>query len=332
MAARRVAAIALISLPVFETSGGRAIGRTARDHRHRQPDRSPRLSRPAPTPGPRDTAPDTPFEAAAPVVTPDPVSGHAADRDRSVCDRHRHAARRDRSRHRSDAWRNPAGKARHHVFGLRARCGVAPDHPRSRQLPRPHPGKRHRLKRRLGTRRRPRGTDRSARAHKPSKSSAGRRRCATARRRSAAWSMRRTTASRPRSRERGLAVEGRGAITTVDRGREGAVLLDAGGGNFAIHADMWGRSSGDYKIPSYPYLFPELPAPFVGPWQPNSAHNSNGNSIGGSYRIRSGLFRLRLYEFREQVSGAGPGGDRDPHQYRHEADQAHQQRRVPPRR
>src|SRR5690606_33884914 len=65
---------------------------------------------------------------------------------------------------------------------------------------------------------------------------------------------------------RGLALEGRGSITTVDRGREGAVLLDAGGGNFAVHADIWGRNSGDYQIPSYPYLFPEQPAPFVSKW------------------------------------------------------------------
>ncbi len=47
------------------------------------------------------------------------------------------------------------------------------------------------------------------------------------------------------------------------RGREGAVLLDAGGGNLAIHADAYGRQAGDYQIPSYPYLYPELPAPPV---------------------------------------------------------------------
>ena len=43
---------------------------------------------------------------------------------------------------------------------------------------------------------------------------------------------------------RGFSGELRSAITTVDRGREGAVLLDAGGGNFAIHADAFGRSNG----------------------------------------------------------------------------------------
>ena len=90
--------------------------------------------------------------------------------------------------------------------------------------------------------------------------------------------------------QRGLAFEGRGAVTSVDRGREGAMLLDTGAGNFAIHADIWGRNSGDYKIPSYPYLFPEDPAPLVNRWQPNSAHRSNGNSIGGSYVFDRGYF------------------------------------------
>ena len=50
-------------------------------------------------------------------------------------------------------------------------------------------------------------------------------------------------------------VETRGAVTTVDNGLEGAVLLDAGKGNFALHADAYGRRGDDYRIPSYPYLF-----------------------------------------------------------------------------
>ena len=38
------------------------------------------------------------------------------------------------------------------------------------------------------------------------------------------------------------------------------MLLDAGGGNFAIHADAFGRRTGDYRVPSYPYLTPPDPA------------------------------------------------------------------------
>ncbi len=93
---------------------------------------------------------------------------------------------------------------------------------------------------------------------------------------------------------RGVSGELRSAVTTVDKGREGAVQLDAGGGNFAIHADAFGRSAGDYQIPSYPYLNPENPAPLVGRWQPNSAHRSNGNALGGSYIFDRGFVGVAI--------------------------------------
>ncbi len=161
MAARRVAAIALISLPIFGSSGGRAIGRTACHHRHRQPHRSPRRS-PRTHPGPRDTAPDTPFDAAPPAPTPDLYQGTlpiVTDQFATVTVMPRGEIDR---RHRPDARRNPAGKARHHLLGLCAGRIVTPDHPRSRQLSGAHPGERHRLERRFGTRRRSRRADRSA--------------------------------------------------------------------------------------------------------------------------------------------------------------------------
>ena len=44
-------------------------------------------------------------------------------------------------------------------------------------------------------------------------------------------------------------LETRGAVSSVDNGREGGVLLDAGGGNFAIHADAFARRTEDYAIP-----------------------------------------------------------------------------------
>ena len=56
--------------------------------------------------------------------------------------------------------------------------------------------------------------------------------------------------------DRGLSAEFRGSGTSVDSGIDGAALLDAGGGNFAVHADVFGRTSQDYRIPSYPYLPP----------------------------------------------------------------------------
>lgn len=96
---------------------------------------------------------------------------------------------------------------------------------------------------------------------------------------------------------RGVAGEFNGAFTTVDRGLEGSVLLDAGGGNFAIHADAYGRRAGDYGIPSYPYRFPPAPAPAVNGKQPNTAFNSNGQSVGGSYLFDGGFVGVAVSRF-----------------------------------
>ena len=49
-------------------------------------------------------------------------------------------------------------------------------------------------------------------------------------------------------------VELRGAVSSVDNGREGGVLLDTGAGNFAFHADAFGRRPTITEFPSYPYL------------------------------------------------------------------------------
>ena len=64
----------------------------------------------------------------------------------------------------------------------------------------------------------------------------------------------------PRARRLCVNFETRGAVSTVDKGLEGGVLLDAGGGNFAFHADAFGRKADDYRIPAYPYLFATRPA------------------------------------------------------------------------
>ena len=84
-----------------------------------------------------------------------------------------------------------------------------------------------------------------------------------------------------------VAVETRTGVNSVDRGADGGILLDAGGGNFAIHADAYGRKSSDYSIPSYPYLFNPT-KPFNG-HQPNSAAQADGASIGGSYIFDGGF-------------------------------------------
>lgn len=82
-------------------------------------------------------------------------------------------------------------------------------------------------------------------------------------------------------------VETRTAVNSVDRGVDGGILLDTGGGNFAFHADVYGRKGSDYSIPSYPYLF-DPTKPFNGR-QPNSAMQADGASIGGSYIFTGGF-------------------------------------------
>jgi iron complex outermembrane receptor protein len=89
-----------------------------------------------------------------------------------------------------------------------------------------------------------------------------------------------------------VSFETRGAVTTVDNGLEGGALLDAGHGNFAVHADAFGRKSDDYRIPSYPYLF-EPGRPFNGR-QPNSWARADGQSIGGSYIFEQGFAGLAV--------------------------------------
>ena len=83
-------------------------------------------------------------------------------------------------------------------------------------------------------------------------------------------------------------VETRTAVSSVDRGVDGGMLLDTGGGNFAFHADVYGRKSTDYGIPSYPYLFDQT-RPVANGRQPNSAMQADGGSVGGSYVFFGGF-------------------------------------------
>lgn len=84
-----------------------------------------------------------------------------------------------------------------------------------------------------------------------------------------------------------ITAETRSAFSSVDRGVESGVLLDTGGGNFAFHADVYGRNTTDYSIPSYPYLTDQT-RPVANGRQPNSAGRSDGASIGGSYFFQGG--------------------------------------------
>jgi len=91
--------------------------------------------------------------------------------------------------------------------------------------------------------------------------------------------------------------EFRSSVNSVDSGVDGAVLMDAGKGNIAFHADAFGRTAKDYRIPSYPYLFPPDPAPEVGNRQPNSAARANGESIGSSYVFNDGFVGVAVSQY-----------------------------------
>ena len=95
----------------------------------------------------------------------------------------------------------------------------------------------------------------------------------------------------------GLAHLMKGAATTVDNGIEGAVMLDAGRGNFAFHADAFGRRADDYRIPGYPYLFPPIPLRLVNGRQPNSSLRTNGSSVGSSYLFDGGFVGVAVSHF-----------------------------------
>lgn len=69
--------------------------------------------------------------------------------------------------------------------------------------------------------------------------------------------------------------ETRSSLSSVDQGREGAVLLDAAGNNVAIHADAYARKTEDYSTPHG--------------IQRNTATQSIGGSVGGSYFFDGGF-------------------------------------------
>jgi iron complex outermembrane receptor protein len=105
----------------------------------------------------------------------------------------------------------------------------------------------------------------------------------------------------------GFSTELRGAASSVDNGMDGGVLLDAGKGNFAIHADAYGRRGDDYSIPAYPYRF--VPGrPFNGT-QPNSALRSDGQAVGGSYIFDGGFAGVAVSQFNSLYHVPGIEGE-----------------------
>lgn len=88
--------------------------------------------------------------------------------------------------------------------------------------------------------------------------------------------------------------ETRLGYSSVDNGREGAVLLDAASSNFAIHADGFDRQTNNYAIPNSPYRF-DPSRPFTGT-QPNSGTHSYGGSVGGTYFFTGGYIGAAIQQ------------------------------------
>lgn len=76
----------------------------------------------------------------------------------------------------------------------------------------------------------------------------------------------------------GVNFQARGGFSSVSNGKDGAVMLDAGGGNVAVHVDAFDRSAGDYSTPHGKQL--------------NSSYQSEGQAVGGSYIFDSGFMGL----------------------------------------
>jgi iron complex outermembrane receptor protein len=112
-------------------------------------------------------------------------------------------------------------------------------------------------------------------------------------------------------------LELRGALSSVDKGREGGALLDAGYGNFAFHADGFARKAENYRVPNYPYLTPPDPVelPFAtqpGTFngrQPNSFNQSNEASVGGSYLFYGGFAGIAYTRYNNLYGIPGPEGE-----------------------
>jgi iron complex outermembrane receptor protein len=82
---------------------------------------------------------------------------------------------------------------------------------------------------------------------------------------------------------KGYTAETQGGLSSVDSGRNGSALVEAGAGNWVMHADAFKRISEDYAIP--------------GGSQPNTSVNSEGFALGGSYVFKDGFLGLAVTSF-----------------------------------
>ncbi len=83
--------------------------------------------------------------------------------------------------------------------------------------------------------------------------------------------------------QNGTRIESQGAVSSVDNGRAGSLLVEQGVGGFVLHADTFYRHADDYSTPEGR--------------QANTSLDARGNSIGGSYVFRDGFFGVAYTTF-----------------------------------
>jgi iron complex outermembrane receptor protein len=97
----------------------------------------------------------------------------------------------------------------------------------------------------------------------------------------------------PQTQE-GVHGELRGALSSADRGTEGAAIVDARQGSFAFHGDYVQRNAGDYSTPQGR--------------QSNSSLNMQGGAIGGSYIFDNGCIGASISQFNSLYHVPGLAG------------------------
>ena len=83
----------------------------------------------------------------------------------------------------------------------------------------------------------------------------------------------------------GFRAETRGGLGSGDDGRDGSMMVEAGAGHFAVHADAFKRTADDYAIPGSPGR------------QLNTGLDSEGYSLGGSFVGKAGYVGLAYTSF-----------------------------------
>ena len=310
----------------------------------------PRPARPRPA-APRPGGGDRPGARSA--ARPHGAAARLApDRRRPVRHRHRGHPRGNPAHGRRDARRLAVRQARHHRLELRARRVEPPDHPRPRQLPGPHPGERHQFERRIGFRRRSRRATRSAGGGTG---------------RGGAWPgdialglagdrRRRQRHQQPDPRCAALPAAGADAqlwnAREGDRaGRHGWTMLEIRDARRLQQRRQRPRwrchprcRRGQFRLPRRRVRPPRrrLPHPALSlsaaarpdasvQWAAAELVAPSRRTVGRRLlRLRGRICRRRGVALRKLLSHTGTGIDGDQHPHRHEPDQGHEPRRIPP--